>query len=65
MTTDPTHADRARARTLLDEVMFGGHSNDSADTVIAQALADARAAGFDAGWTAGQRQLVIDIQTDR
>lgn len=34
--------DRATAAALLDEVMFGDHSNDSANAVVAQALKDAR-----------------------
>jgi hypothetical protein len=65
MTTEPTDADRATAHTLIDELTFGGHSWDGAAETVAQALADARAAGFDAGWTASQRQLVIDAEADR
>ena len=50
VTTSFTEADRLQARQLLDEVMFGNHSNDSADAVIAQALCEARSHGWDLGY---------------
>jgi hypothetical protein len=65
VTADPTDADRATAEDLLQALTFDGHSWDGARELLATALADHRAAGFDAGWTAGQRQLVLDSLQDQ
>jgi hypothetical protein len=50
VTTDYTQADYERAAALLDEVMFGQHSHDGANAVVARALAAARVVGYDQGW---------------
>lgn len=38
---EPTREDRDRAARLLDDLTFGGHSQDGAISVLAQALAEA------------------------
>lgn len=56
-TTAYTEADRLEAQALLDEVMVGDHSHDSANAVIARALCAARAAGYDEGFRACMEQI--------
>jgi alpha-amylase/alpha-mannosidase (GH57 family) len=46
-----------RASTLLDELTFGGHSQDGAQNVLADALASAEITGHTLGYKRGLEEM--------